>query len=601
MSDDAWSGGLDAIRRELIREGLASICEEMAVSVIRTSHSETVKSAMDFSTALCDTKGEIIAQGVTLPNQLGSLPDAVAAILREFGGTFVPGDVVMLNDPFAGGMHLPDVFVVKPVFLGARLIAIVATVAHHADLGGMTPGSMSPYAEECYQEGLRIPPVRLYAAGKPEHGVFALLSASSRVPELVLGDIAAQLVACDTGEAGLLRLIEHHGEDVFDAQVKSLLDYTEALTRREIGALPEGTYRFTDYLDDDGVHPGPVAIAVSVTIAGGSVVLDFEGSSAQVRASLNATLSFTKSAAYCAMRTLMRSDIPNNAGFFRPISVRAPLGSIVNCVLPAATGTRGLTGFRVVDAIFGALSPAMPDRIMAASDGGLTLVTIGGARPDGDRFSVVELLSGAWGGQAEHEGQDGVPNIGANVSNIPVEMLEAALPVRVERYGYVADTGGAGLHRGGMSLKREYTFLGDGVLSVRSDRRAILPYGIGAGRPGTASDNRLTAGGEEVRMPSKFSQPVVAGDRFYHRTAGAGGWGDPLDRDPDAVAGDVRNAVLSAGRAAAEYGVIVSPDHRALDAPRTDALRSSLRAGRPGPLPGPVPTALADRTPAPGP
>jgi N-methylhydantoinase B len=297
----------------------------------------------------------------------------------------------------------------------------------------------------------------------------------------------------------------------------------------------------------------------------------------------------------------MRSDIPNNAGFFRPISVRAPLGSIVNCVLPAATGTRGLTGFRVVDAIFGALSPAMPDRIMAASDGGLTLVTIGGARPDGDRFSVVELLSGAWGGQAEHEGQDGVPNIGANVSNIPVEMLEAALPVRVERYGYVADTGGAGLHRGGMSLEREYTFLGDGVLSVRSDRRAILPYGIGAGRPGTASDNRLTAGGEEVRMPSKFSQPVVAGDRFYHRTAGAGGWGDPLDRDPDAVAGDVRNAVLSVGRAAAEYGVIVSPDHRALDAPRTDALRSSLRAGRPGPLPGPVPTALADRTPAPGP
>jgi N-methylhydantoinase B len=363
VSDDAGTGGLDAIRRELIREGLASICEEMAVSVIRTSHSETVKSAMDFSTALCDAKGEIIAQGVTLPNQLGSLPDAVAAILREFGGTFVPGDVVMLNDPFAGGMHLPDVFVVKPVFRGARLIAIVATVAHHADLGGMTPGSMSPYAEECYQEGLRIPPVRLYAAGKPEHGVFALLRASSRVPELVLGDIAAQLVACETGEAGLLRLIEHHGEDVFDAQVKRLLDYTEALTRREIGALPEGTYRFTDYLDDDGVHPGPVAIAVSVTIAGGSVVFDFEGSSAQVRASLNATLSFTKSAAYCAMRTLMRSDIPNNAGFFRPISVRAPLGSIVNCVLPAATGTRGLTGFRVVDAIFGALSPAMPDRI----------------------------------------------------------------------------------------------------------------------------------------------------------------------------------------------------------------------------------------------
>jgi N-methylhydantoinase B len=595
MSDDTAQGGLDAIRRELIREGLSSICEEMAVSVIRTSHSETVKSAMDFSTALCDAEGEIIAQGVTLPNQLGSLPDAVAAILAEFRGTLVPGDVLMVNDPFAGGMHLPDVFVMKPVFLGPRLVAIVATVAHHADLGGMVPGSMSPYAEECYQEGLRIPPIRLYAAGKPEHGVFALLRASSRVPELVLGDIAAQLVACDTGETGLLRLIEHHGEDVFNTQVKSLLDYTEELTRREIRALPEGTYRFTDFLDDDGVHPGPVAIAVAVTISGGSALFDFEGSSPQVRASLNATLSFTKSGAYCAMRSLMRSDIPNNAGFFRPISVRAPLGSIVNCVLPAATGTRGLTGFRVVDAIFGALAPAMPDRIMGGSDGGLTLVTVGGARPDGGRFSVVELLSGAWGGQAEHEGQDGVSNIGANVSNVPVEMLEAALPIRVDRYGYVPDTGGAGLHRGGLSVEREYTFLGEGVLSVRSDRRAVLPYGIGAGRPGTPSENRLTSGSDEAVMPSKFSRPVVAGDRFYHRTAGAGGWGDPLDRDPDAVAVDVRGGVLSVERAAMEYGVVFPAGSSSPDAAATEALRSRRRAARREPAPGPVPTALADR------
>ncbi len=360
VSEPIVSDGADAIRRELIREGLAAICEEMAVSVIRTSHSETVKSAMDFSTALCDAKGEIIAQGVTLPNQLGALPDAVAAVLREFEGTLVPGDVVMVNDPFAGGMHLPDIFVVKPVFLGERLMGIVATVAHHADLGGMVPGSMSPYAEECFQEGLRIPPLRLYAGGVPEHGVFALLRANTRVPDIVLGDMAAQLVACDTGETGLLRLIEHHGEAVFDAQVKRLLDYTEELTRREIRTFPEGTYRFTDYLDDDGVHPGPVAIAVAVTVADGSVTMDFEGSSPQVKASLNSTLSFTKSNAYAAMRTLLRSDIPNNAGFFRPITVTAPLGSIVNCVLPAATGTRGLTGFRVLDAVFGALTAGRP-------------------------------------------------------------------------------------------------------------------------------------------------------------------------------------------------------------------------------------------------
>ena len=600
MSGQPGSAGADAIRRELIREGMAAICEEMAVSVIRTSHSETVKSAMDFSTALCDAKGEIIAQGVTLPNQLGALPDAVAAVLREFGGTLVPGDVVMVNDPFAGGMHLPDIFVVKPVFREDRLVAIVATVAHHADLGGSVPGSMSPYAEECYQEGLRIPPLRLYSGGVPEHGVFALLRANTRVPEIVLGDLAAQLVACDTGEIGLLRLIEHHGAEVFDVQVRRLLDYTEELTRREIRTFPEGTYRFTDFLDDDGVHPGSVAIAVAVTVADGSVTMDFEGSSPQVRASLNSTLSFTKSNAYAAMRTLLRSDIPNNAGFFRPITVTAPLGSIVNCVLPAATGTRGLTGFRVLDAVFGALAAAVPDRVAGGSDGGLSLVTIGGVRPGGERFSVVELLSGAWGGQADHEGQDGVPNLGANVSNIPVEMLEAAVPVRVERYGYVTDTGGAGRHRGGLSLEREYTFLGEAVLSVRADRERILPYGIGAGEPGTPSGNALETSGEERTLPSKFSRPVVSGDRFHHRTAGAGGFGDALEREPEAVAADVRNGILSAARALAAYGVVVSADGRKIDAAATEAERDRRRADRTTPPPDALPTPLDARTRSPG-
>jgi N-methylhydantoinase B len=300
------------------------------------------------------------------------------------------------------------------------------------------------------------------------------------------------------------------------------------------------------------------------------------------------------------MRTLLRSDIPNNAGFFRPITVKAPLGSIVNCVLPAATGTRGLTGFRVLDAVFGALAAAIPDRVAGASDGGLSLVTIGGVRPGGERFSVVELLSGAWGGQADREGQDGVPNLGANVSNIPVEMLEAAVPVRVERYGYVADTGGAGRHRGGLSLEREYTFLGDAVLSVRADRERILPYGIGSGEPGTASGNRLETDGEERRLPSKFSRPVAAGDRFHHMTAGAGGFGDALEREPDVVARDVRNGILTPGRALAAYGVVVSADGRGLDVAATAAEREARRAARTASPPAPhadaLPTPLAERT-----
>ena len=357
----------------------------------------------------------------------------------------------------------------------------------------------------------------------------------------------------------------------------ALLDYTEMLTRLEIGTFPEGTYSFTDYLDDDGVRDDPVPIAVSIEIRDGGVTLDFEGTSPQVRASLNNTLSFTKSNTYAAMRTLLRSDIPNNAGFFRPITVKAPLGSILNCVLPAATGTRGLTGFRVLDAIFGALAPALPDRVMGASDGGLSLVTVGGMRPGGERFSVVELISGAWGGQSLCDGEDGVPNIGANVSNIPVEMLESSLPVRVDHYGYVPDTGGAGLHRGGLSLQREYTFLHECDLSVRSDRATIWPYGIGAGKPGTPSENRLGTDGQEKLMPSKFSQRVTAGTRLIHRTAGAGGWGDPLDRDIQLVATDVRNGILSTERAFNEYGVVFKQDTAQVDPDATQAERTARR------------------------
>ena len=575
------SGGTAAIERELIREGLAAICEEMAVSVLRTSHSETVKSAMDFSTALCDESGQIIAQGVTLPNQLGALPDAVMAILNRFRGDLHPGDVAMVNDPFDGGMHLPDIFVVRPVFFESEFVGLVATVAHHADLGGLVAGSMSPYAEECYQEGLRIPPVKLFSRGERQEGIFALLAANTRVPDIVLGDFGAQLVACTTGVEAFHRMIRRYGLDTFRSHVVALLDYTEMLTRQEIATFPEGTYSFTDYLDDDGVHEDPVPISVSIEIRDGEVTLDFEGSSPQVRASLNNTLSFTKSNSYAAMRALFRSDIPNNAGFFRPINVRAPLGSILNCVLPAATGTRGLTGFRVLDAVFGALAPALPDRVMGASDGGLSLVTVGGVRPGGERFSVVELISGAWGGQSLHDGQDGVPNIGANVSNIPVEMLESSLPVRIDRYGYVPDTGGAGRHRGGLSLQREYTFLQECDLSVRSDRMTIRPYGIGAGKPGTPSENRLGRDGQEALMPSKFSQRVTSGVRLIHRTAGAGGWGDPLDREIDLVAADVRNGILSATRALAEYGVVVNPDTLEIDPAGTEEERSRrLRSSR---------------------
>ncbi|MDQ3809025.1 MAG: hydantoinase B/oxoprolinase family protein, partial [Chloroflexota bacterium] len=491
---------------------------------------------------------------------------------RTFRDELEPGDIVMLNDPFNGGTHLPDVYVFSPVFHQGQLIALIATVAHHADLGGMAPGSMSPHAEECYQEGLRIPPVKFYERGEPNAAVHALIRANCRIPEVVLGDFAAQVVALRTGEAGFLKLVEAYGHETLIGYLRDLLDYTEALTRAEIRSLPDGIYHYVDYLDDDGVHPEHIPIEVKITIRDDEIEADFEGTSPQLAVPLNSTLSFTKSCVYYALRTLMRTDIPHNAGFFRAITVKAPRGSILNCILPAATATRGLTGFRVADAVFGALAEALPERVMGASDGGLTLVGLAGRRARRDPFTVLELLSGAWGGRSDRDGLEGVPNLGANISNIPVEMLEAAYPVRIEQYGFVPDTGGAGRFRGGLSTVRDYRLLQDAILTVRADRQRILPYGVAGGCQGTPSVNVLNPETEPRKLPSKFGEPVKDGDLFRHLTAGAGGWGNPLERAPAAVARDVWNGKLSAEYARRQYRVVLT-EAGEVDAQATSELR----------------------------
>ena len=524
------TGSLGAVTRELIREAIVATCEQMSLAVIRTSHSETVKSAMDFSTAICDATGEMVGQGVTLPNQLGAIPDAVASIFRAFRDDLNPGDVVILNDPFAGGTHLPDIYVIAPVFYDARLIALIATVAHHADLGGSVAGSMAPDSYECYQEGLRIPPVKFYERGKPNAAVHAMIRANCRIPDVVLGDFAAQVVACRTGEAGLLKLVGAYGLETLLEHLRDLLDYTERLTRAEIRSLPDGTYRYTDYMDDDGFRPEPIPISVKITIRDDEIEADFEGSSPQLPVSLNSTLSFTKSCVYYALRTLMRTDIPHNAGFFRAITVKAPPGTILNCVLPAATATRGLTGFRVADTVFGALAQALPDRVMGASDGGLTLVGIAGQKANREAFTVLELLSGAWGGRSDRDGVDGVANLGANISNIPIEMLESAYPVRIEQYGFVPDTGGAGQFRGGLSTVRDYRLLQDGVLD--SPRRPPEDHAVrrGGRQPGYAVGERPESGGR-AREAAVEIQP------FDQRRATSSAMSPPVP-----VAGAIRSS-----------------------------------------------------------
>jgi N-methylhydantoinase B len=569
----------DAVTLELLKNALASIVDEMAFTIMRTAYSSVVKSAMDFSTGFCDARGEMLAQGLTLPNQLGATPDALAAVLRKYRGRIYPGDAFIFNDPYDGGMHLPDIFVFKPVFYDGELAGFAATVAHHTDVGGRVAGSSACDSTEIFQEGLRFPPLKLYERGEPNQTLMDLIEKNVRVPIKVLGDLRAQMSACYIGEREFLKLIEAYGPATLQSYLAELLDYTERRTRAEIAALPDGEYTFTDYIDDDGIDPDPIPIKVKLTIRGEDMLVDFAGSAPQVQGAINSTLPFTKSAVYLSIRSIIDRTIPNNGGFMRPIKIVAPEGTIVNPLFPAACAARGLTGFRIVDAMFGALYQAIPQRVLAACEGGLTIVSIGGYDEWRKPFVLVDMIGGAWGGRPDRDGVDGVPTLPANISNLPAELAEVEHPLRIDQYGYVPDTGGAGKYRGGLSIVRDYHLLAPAAtLQVRSDRRKFLPYGLAGGKPGAPSSNILNPDTDNVLLPSKVNIVLRRGDVYRHILPGAGGYGDPLERDPQAVLEDVLDEKITPAHARREYGVVLSGDGKRVDEPATEALRAEMRA-----------------------
>lgn len=569
----------DPVTRELIKNALASLVDEMAYTIIQTAHSEIVKDVMDFSTACCDAAGRMIAQGNTIAMHLGSVPEAMEALRARFGDDVGPGDVFVLNDPYEGGMHLPDVYMIKPVFAGERLAGWAIAIAHQTDMGGRVPGSNASDSTEIYQEGLRIPPTRLYARGVRDETLVSLLRKNVRVPARVLGDWSAQLSACQIGERGLLELVERHGLDGLAGYVDELLDYSEAMLRREIERWPDGSYEFVDYVDDDGFGEGPLPIRVTLTVDGDSLVVDYAGTAPQVRGAINSTLSFTKSCTYLSVRCILDEDIPNNAGFFRPIEVVAPAASIVNLAEPAACAARALTGYRIVDAMFGALAQVVPDRVPAAGEGGNTVVCISGRRAEGgEPFIVVDMLCGAWGGRCGQDGVDAVTNPSQNLSNTPVEVLEAAHPITIERYGFVTDSCGAGRHRGGLAIERQYRVHDDDtLLQLRSDRWRTPPWGLAGGGAGSLAANVLRRDGVERPLPGKVTMQLAGGDVVRHRMAGAGGHGDPLRRDPARVLEDVLDERITPAYALREHGVVIAPDGR-LDVAAT-TLERARRAG----------------------
>ena len=567
---------LDPITLEVVRNALASTADEMALVLMRSAYSPVVRDTMDYSTALCDRHGRLVAQGLTLAVQLGSFPTMMRHLCEEHADTTRPGDLFITNDPYGfGGQHLPDIYVVKPIFVGDELEGYAATLAHHADVGGIAPGSIAVHATEIFQEGLRLPLLKLHDAGVENDGLLRIIERNTRQPTQVLGDLQAQVAACRAGERGLVHLVERHGR-MLRTYLERLQETAERAMRAEIASLPDGRYEAVDHVDGFGDEPEPIEIRVALTIRGDTLDIDFTGTSEQVDASLNCPLGLIHAACYCAIRGVTRADIPNCEGYMTPIRVAAPEGTVVNPVLPAACGARGVIGYRVYDTIMRALAQVVPERVVAAGEGGPTLVAFGGYDEDRRPFGTTEVVVGAWGARATRDGLEGVSNPLANLSNQPVELLESDLSLEVVGYRLVPDSGGAGAHRGGLAYEREYRVRAErATLTIRTDRRHHPPYGLEGGFAGGPSENTAVVDGVAIDLPP---MPMTAltlsrGDRFRHRSAGGGGFGSPLTRDPSRVLADVRDGKVSVGAARELYAVVVVDDPPRVDEVATATLR----------------------------
>ena len=563
------------IELELFKNALESMVDEMALTVVRTAYSTNLKNSMDFSTGLLDTEGALIAQGLCLPLHMGSLPDGLSAVLDRYRDEISDGDVFILNDPYEGGTHLPDIYAYKPIFVEGSLLCFAAAIAHHTDIGGRVAGGNACDSTEIYQEGLRIPPVRLYEKGKPVQAIFDVIERNVRVPQYAIGDLRAQLSACTIAQREIEALSSRYGVDGLREGFGALIDYGERLTRAEIERMPDGVFAFEDQIDGDGIDPGPIPMQVTITVDGSQMEANFGGTAPQVKGAINSALSFTKSAVYACVRCLISPDVPTNSGFFRCIDVIAPEASLVNPVLPAPVAARGLTGFRLANVIMGALAGLAPDRIPACEVGGDTGISVGGYRDDRSAFVFLEFLFSGWGGRPDRDGIDGCASIVVNFSNNPAEVIEAEYPLEILNYGFLTDTGGPGKHRGGVGIVREYRFTErEGVLQIRSDRHASRPYGLDGGQQGAASSNVLNPDGEGRVLPAKTLVELRRGDVLRHTLAGAGGHGSPLERDPEAVLMDVIDEKVSVEAARRDYGVVIEEDR--LDRAETAALRATL-------------------------
>jgi N-methylhydantoinase B len=519
----------DPAELEIFKNLFHSVAEEMGAALRRSAFSPNIKERRDYSCAVFDGRGEVVAMGDHMPVHLGSMPRSVAAAIGDL--SLGAGDIAVLNDPFAGGTHLPDLTCVMPVLASdnkqqKRPLFYVANRAHHSDIGGAQPASMG-LSEEIYQEGLRIPPVLLARNGKPQRDVLAMLLANVRTPTEREGDLTAQIASCKLGEQRLQEMAQKYGDLKINFYLAALQRYSATLMRKALHQIPDGTYRAEDFLDDDGYSLQPVRLRVTIRIQRGRATVDFTGSSPQCRGGVNAVLAITISAVFYVFRCLLGEDVPACAGLMEPIEIIAPEASVVNAHPPAAVAAGNVeTSQRIVDVLLRALAHALPRRIPAASSGTMNNLSFGGIDPaTGAPFAYYETIAGGMGARPSADGLSGIHTHMTNSLNTPVEALETHFPVRIRRTSLRRGSGGRGRFRGGDGIIREIEFLTEVRCSILSDRRRLPPYGLAGGQPGKSGRNTLVMKGRSQKLPSKTVFAAMPGNLLRIETPGGGGWG----------------------------------------------------------------------------
>lgn len=563
---------IDPITFEVLRSAYTNISREMGETMMRTAYSAIFNEGRDFSCGILDVNGKMLAQAEHCPVHLGSMPYTAEWAIDEIGiENIEPGDVILQNDPFRRGTHLTDFLIMKAVAIDGDLLAFPATRAHVIDVGGAAPGGFSGTAASIYEEGIRIPPVRWFKAGEEDEEITSILMSNVRLSDVQRGDYEAMLASLNTAERRLEELVEEYGRESVAQSFEAVKDVSEQLMRLELAEMPDGTYEFADYLDDDGHTAERIRIEATVEIDGDSAVVDYTGSDQQTKGPINATYGITASSTYNGFLQVTDRDVPANHGAFRPVDLVAPEGTIVNAEPPAPTFSGNTeTSVRIVDIVLGALTQALPEETPAACYGHNANLTSGGVDPEsGEEYVWYYYRGGGYGGMCDKDGYDAIQAYISNASNQPIEIFEKKYPWLIEEYSLYEDAVGAGKHRGGLGTVLRFRLRrGEATISGTGDRSVTPPYGVFGGDPGGRSHYKIRRSDEEELRSviehgsvsaTKFGNiPMSEGDVIEVATSGGGGYGDPLERDPEAVRDDVENGYISQTTAAEDYGVVLT-------------------------------------------